>query len=73
MKRIPLLLGCLLILIAQVSCKRCISCTITDSNGNEVASDERTCGSSQQLDDARAEARIRGKNLGGSAICSDTD
>jgi len=71
MKRIFLLLSSLLILITQTSCKRCVLCTITDGNGNEVAVDERTCGSSQQLDDARASARIRGQNLGGSANCKD--
>jgi hypothetical protein len=55
------------------SCKKCISCTITDSNGNEIASEEQTCGNSQQLEDARAEAKIRGKNVGGTANCSDVD
>jgi hypothetical protein len=55
------------------SCKKCISCSITDSNGNEIASDERTCGNAQQLEDARAEANIRGNNVGGTASCNDVD
>jgi hypothetical protein len=55
------------------SCKKCISCTITDSNGNEIAADERTCGNTQQLEDARAEAKIRGKNVGGTANCNEVD
>ena len=59
--------------LLQSACTRCVSCTITDSNGNEITSDERTCGNRQQLDDARAEANIRGKNVGGAAICIDAD
>lgn len=57
----------------HVSCKKCVSCTIADSNGNEIATAERTCGNKQQIDDARAEAKIRGENLGGFASCSEVD
>jgi hypothetical protein len=73
MKRIVLLFGCIWLLSALLSCKKCVSCTITDSNGNEIATALRTCGNKQQIDDARAEAKIRGENLGGSASCSEVD
>jgi hypothetical protein len=60
-------------LSALVSCKKCVSCTILDSNGNEIVKNERTCGNRELREDAVAEARIKGENLGGSANCSDVD
>ncbi len=73
MKRFVLVFGCIWMLGAQVSCKKCVSCTITDSNGNEIVTNERTCGNNRQIEDARANAQIRGENLGGSARCSEAD
>lgn len=73
MKRFVLLFGCIWMLSALLSCKKCVSCTITDSNGNEITTALRTCGNKQQVEDARAEAKIRGENLGGSASCSEVD
>jgi type III secretory pathway lipoprotein EscJ len=73
MRRVLSCLFFCLMLHIQTSCKKCISCTITDSNGNEIAIDERTCGNRQQREDARTEAEIRGENLGGSANCNDVD
>lgn len=73
MKKLVLFYGSICILGALLSCKHCIACTITDSNGNEIVTAERTCGNKQQIDDARAEAIIRGENLGGSANCIEAD
>jgi hypothetical protein len=64
----------LFILAAMLgSCRKCIECTVYDSNENIVRDSVKTCGNKTALDKARDEARDESSLLGGTYLCTDPE
>jgi hypothetical protein len=70
MKRNTLALSVLLLMFLAFlpSCKKCQTCTVFDSQDNELES-KKLCGNRQQLDDQRTRAQINAVNIGGDFRC----
>jgi hypothetical protein len=60
-------------ILFAVSCKKCIQCTVYDSNGNSLNDSLETCGNSSALDKARDAARDESLLLGGTYECTDPE
>ncbi len=69
-KTLFLLIGTLFFL---GSCRKCIQCTVFDSNGNALNDSLETCGNKSALDKARNAARDESLLLGGTFNCSDPE
>lgn len=62
-----------LLLVSAASCKKCIECTVYDSNDNIIRDSIKTCGNNNALEKARKDARDESSLLGGTYECADTD
>ncbi|MCB0819388.1 MAG: hypothetical protein KDC13_02105 [Bacteroidetes bacterium] len=62
-----------LLILSVGSCKKCIECTVYDSNDNIIRDSVKTCGNSNALEKARKDARDESSLLGGTYECTDPD
>jgi hypothetical protein len=56
-------------LLPAAGCRKCETCKVYDSQGNELPDPKRTCGSRKMLEKAEENASLRAMNLGGTYTC----
>lgn len=61
----------LFLLIGFISCKKCTSCEVKDSNGNTIQEPTKTCGSNTEIEQVKTNAQVQATSIGGSFECVD--
>ncbi|MCB0791433.1 MAG: hypothetical protein H6595_08380 [Flavobacteriales bacterium] len=69
MRKILLSLAVLLVITATSSCRKCITCTATDSSGN-IVSTTNTCGGRIVRNSAESDCRSTADIYGGTCNCT---
>ena len=66
-----ILFSAFLLLISMGSCRKCVTCTVSDSNGNILVDKEETCGSREDRDLAKDKARDQATLISGTYTCEE--
>jgi hypothetical protein len=65
------ILPAFVLLISLGACRKCVICTVSDSNGNVLVDKEETCGSREDRDLAKDKARDQALLISGSYTCEE--
>jgi hypothetical protein len=74
MKRIwknQLLIVLCMLTLSFSSCRKCITCTVSDSSGNVLVDKEETCGSREDRDLAEDKAKDQATLISGTYSCEE--